>query len=365
MTDERWVTVRYQDPDAEGLLELARLCFGETGAGDRAYFDWQYRQNPAGRPRIWLAREPGSGRIVGEYWLLPVRARVEGGEWLASLTVNAAVHPDYQRQGVFAALGVACCDDCPQQGIDFTYSITSPESHHGHMKYLGFEPIERIPLLVKPLDAGVLARYRFGETLGRVLGWAGGQAAAAFSRGRPVALPAGAVAKEIRQFDSRFDAFWMQIRDKYPVMIARDRAYLEWRYQQIPDRQYQTTIVEDSAGLVAYLVTRETEMRGVPCGMIVDLMAERSPRGQLAVEYLIAAAGRRFAEQHLAISGCLMLTHAEEYGALRRQGYRVLPHWLEPQSFPVSVRVHSKQMPATPVRHLSQWYFTMGDYDVI
>jgi hypothetical protein len=54
-----------------------------------------------------------------------------------------------------------------------------------------------------------------------------------------------------------------------------------------------------------------------------------------------------------------MLSHAPEYRLLRPAGFRPLPRALLPQRFRLVAR------DGAAVRDLRNWFFTMGDYDVV
>lgn len=145
----------------------------------------------------------------------------------------------------------------------------------------------------------------------------------------------------------------------------RDDAWLNWRYKEIPTRRYNVMIAQAGSEMIGCVVTRRTILQGVSCGMIVDLWGEPTRRGRQAADMLIQEVTGTFVSQGLQIAGALMLPGTEEYAALRQAGYWVCSRFLEPQPIPLCIRRHTETAPHYTLNDLLNWFFTMGDYDVI
>jgi hypothetical protein len=113
------------------------------------------------------------------------------------------------------------------------------------------------------------------------------------------------------------------------------------------------------------VVSRYSMFEGVRTGLIVDLLVEPTQQGEQAAQALVAEATSFFIQEGMHLAGCLMLPTSQEFRALRRQGYWVCPKRLEPQPFPLTVRIYSDKVPRSLLQDLRCWHFTMGDYDVV
>ena len=368
MTNRQWTTHRYEG-DESALLKLLAL---ESSGSDvkLRFFRWQYEQNPAGRALIWVARDRESEEVVGQFWVLPTRVQVLDQICMGSLTVHAMVHPNYRRQGMASSLGKSVFADCPRRGIDFTYAMPSPASYHMDTTVFKNRELGQIPLLVRPLDWGALVAYRFSQKWLEYLARAGQRVLtgiseksgrAAFHSRQELSLHID----EVARFDSAFDAFWAKVGQKYPVAVVRDAIWLNWRYKDVPTRDYRALAAYDGQSLVGYVVTRSSTFQGVRTGLIVDLLVEPTQQGEQAAQALVAEATSSFIQEGMCLAGCLMLPTSQEFRALRRQGYWVCPTRLEPQPFPFTTRIHSDKVPSSIVQNLRCWHFTMGDYDVV
>jgi len=368
MTKWQWTTYRYEEGDESALLKLLALEYDGSDITELRFFRWQYEQNPAGRALIWVARDQESGEMVGQLWVLPMRVQVHDQICMGSVIVNGVVHPRYRRQGIVSSLGKSVYADCPRRGIDFIYSMPSPASYHVDTIVFKNRELGRLPLLIRPLDWGALVAHRFGQTWLEHLARAGQRVLTGISEVSGLARDRTGHSlriDEVARFDSDFDAFWARVGQKYPVALVRDAAWLNWRYKDIPTRDYRALAVYDGQSLVGYAVTRSSTFEGVRTGLIVDLLVEPTQQGKQAAQALVAEATSFFTQEGMHLAGCLMLPTSQEFQALRRQGYWVCPKRLEPQPFPFTMYIHSDKAPSSILQDLRCWHFTMGDYDVV
>jgi len=359
-----WRTRSYTEADCDDIRLFLANEYPESDVGLPEFFHWQCNQNPAGRPIIRVAYECQQNQIVGEIWGLPMGLQVGQEMQYATLIVNGVVRRDFRHKGLVTQIGrESFADALAQRGIEFTISIPSPASYKADTKYMYGVDLGRIPLLIKPLDWAALLTYKTGHPrLSRF--------AAAFLK---QVVPPGA--RTVRSdaitlhksecFDESFSELWERTRHKRPVAVVRDDAWLNWRYKEIPTRRYNVMIAQAGSEMIGYVVTRQTTLQGVSCGMIVDLWVEPTRRGRQAAYMLIQEVTGTFVSQGLQIAGALMLPGTEEYAALRQAGYWVCPRFLEPQPIPLCIRWHTETAPRYPLNDLSNWFFTMGDYDVI
>ncbi len=369
MTNRPWTPHRYYEEDDETpLLKLLALEYNESDVAKLRFFRWQYEQNPAGRAVIWIARDRKSKEVVGQAWVLPVRVQILDQIYMGSVIVNVVVHPSYRRQGMASTLGKLVFADCPRRGIDFTYTMPSPASYVLATTVYKSKELGQIPLLIRPLDWGALAAHRFGQTWLEHLARAGQRVLTEISEKSGLARDHTGHSlriDKVARFDDAFDAFWARVEQKYPVALVRDAAWLNWRYKDVPTRDYRALAAYDGQRLAGYAVTRFSMFQGVRTGLIVDLLVEPTQQGEQAAQALVAEATSFFIQEGLHLAGCLMLPTSQEFRALRRQGYWVCPKRLEPQPFPITVHIYSDKVPRSILQDLRCWHFTMGDYDVV
>ena len=150
---------------------------------------------------------------------------------------------------------------------------------------------------------------------------------------------------------------------KYPIMNIRDSAYVKFRYLEMPRREYHPVSAMKNGMPVAWAVGRIMEVAGMQCGMIADFLFQSGE--EAAAKILLDKLLVKLQENGASVAGSLMLSHTEEAKILKSKGFFKCPRKLEPQPFPLLVRILDATRADKKILQLSNWFFTMGDYDVI
>lgn len=358
----------YTPGDEEQILALNRLEYGPTNVMvNPEDFHWRYAENPAGQTQVTVVRDEAVGRIVGFTWTIPLRMRLFRKDYLGVLTANLLIHPDYRNTMAYVKLISHRARMLRAEQVPFRYNFPVESlfaragSAEGMSSFL-------IPLLIYPLDMQALVRTRVSARWAQVLLGAGGHLVAPLFFRRQ-----GKGAEEasdhlqlvwIEKFDARFDDLWQRVQDKYAMMAVRNAAYLSWRFAPVSRRTYRTVVALDGDTLVGYAVVRCTdEIRGIPIGLIMDLLLEPGPRGERAGSLLLEEVGRYFKKEDVAMAGGLMLPHTDEYQVLLRAGYRPTPPRLTPRLFRVAFNCYDAELPPTDQIKPEDWFLTIADYE--
>jgi GNAT superfamily N-acetyltransferase len=362
--EEGWVSSRYSPEDAQDSLQLLRKASAEIEAASPAYQEWQYQRNPVGPAIATLAREGETGRLIGQVVTIPIRVRLSGKVRVASLSLEPVIDPAYQGRGVLAGLLKDVCALSAEAGIAFTYGFPNQASYSTFVNKAGFRNIGSVPLLVRPLDPERLAAK---TTHSRVLAKTASVARRVWRTPAPAprqeAVP-GLEIGEVNSFDSSFVLFWDRVQHRFPVMVVRDPAYLNWRFTGVPTRRYTTFVARSEDEIRGFIVLRAAPLGQFSAGLIVELVVEASAEGRAAGRLLIDRAYSYFEDQNLDILASLALRHTDEFRLLRSRGFWVAPKFLEPRPFRLVVRCHDEERsPSRLAYDLRNWFVTMGDYE--
>jgi len=354
VNDQPWDVVPYAPELASELLALHHRAWPGAEICDERFLRWQYDENPAGPALSTLARERSSGRIIAQFGALPVRLWVDGEERLGALGLNVVTDEAYRRRGLFVALGHAANERMAQAGASIAFAMPNENSFPGFVRHLGYAHAADVPFLVRPVNVRRLVSQRV-----RILG-AGALASIAswpFVRPLPRAplAESGVTIERVEGFDAQFDDFWQRIRGRERVIAMRDARYLDWRFRQAPLRRYEVFRATSASGMAGYIVVRTTELLGMRAGMIVDFLVDNERAGRPLLSHALA----HFAHEDVDLVATLMLAHAPEYRLLRQAGLRPLPRRLLPQPFRLVAR------DGAAARDARNWFFTLGDYDVV
>lgn len=394
------VVHRYRKADRERVFAFLRSAHS-GGAGDRLIrqWDWKFDANPFNReaeqhrradckrmlPFLRANRSPEElqswfyqwgvtfeedtvdrgddpyvlllqygAEIIGMIAAQPLRFRIAGHEqWVANLG-DWIMHPAHRERRLAPRLTRRLASENPL--------LMSWENEFSQKRGAPPGPdIAKSPLapLVKPLDWHDAVHQVSGSRLfGRAAGLAAASARRVQSRLRAPAATRGVTVTAVKIFDDDINRLWQRACGDYPLLVVRNRRYLNWRFVSRPDAGYTLLLATRDTEPVGYMVLRVADRDGAPRGYLVDfLVAERSAS--------IFAVLLRHAEDHLRGQGvpifsCRIAPTAYQR-ILRRHGFH-------PVAFGQrgAIRVE-RNLPDAFLRiytDLSQWYVTMGDGDM-
>ena len=131
----------------------------------------------------------------------------------------------------------------------------------------------------------------------------------------------------------------------------------------MPRRTYYPYIALQDDKPVCFAVGRIMEVAGMQCAMLADFLFVDGY--EAAAEQLLRKLLHDMQESGASLAGCLMLEHTSEKTVLKRLGFFRCPKPLEPQPFPLLLRIFDSAYAEGGLLDLKNWFFTMGDYDVI
>jgi len=141
----------------------------------------------------------------------------------------------------------------------------------------------------------------------------------------------------------------------YPAIMVRDQAFLSWRFDRCPIRNYTRYAAVREGEIVGYIVTRSYESLGQERGMIVDYLVGRNDSAVLSA--LIQRAMQDFRSRGAVSVKCsLSSSQREHIRQLRSHGFLSQ----RPGGHIVADRgVYDKSLAA-----IDEWFITYADGDI-
>jgi GNAT superfamily N-acetyltransferase len=233
------------DSDLPAVLDTLRAALGETALLRRSpeQWHWKHTLNPFGRSIVLVAVDGGRVAAVRPFmrWRL---ATPDGGELSCVRAVDTAVHPDFQRRGLFRRLNDEALEVAQADGVDLVFNTPNAQSRPGYLKQ-GWQDVGPIGVMIRP-SLRLLNRHSDDE------------------------LPA---VDSVLPGAERATGIKMADRAPLGLRTVRSEAYWRWRFEQHPIATYLRV---DSAGSTAVL-----------------RLNRRNGRDELVVSELIGATGRR------------------------------------------------------------------------
>ena len=348
--------------DAASLIHLGDIFLGAEWS--EAYLSWKYLTNPAGLPYGQCAEI--NGLQVGFYSDMPVRLKYDNRVAAGAQAVDLVVAAEAQRHGLFVKMANKNYEQMDQEGILLDYAFPNPVSEAGFIKRLGWTSVGRVPRYTRLLDASALADQ---DQSSRLKGWVYRVLSAsiyAFTAWTGPAQGAGIQVREVSTFDERIDRFWQQAAIGFPIAVARDFAYLSWRYIQNPLQQYQVLIAVRGADLAGFCVISYRDRKTGRSAALAEFVV--APGDEQAGLALLDEAPLRARQAGCSQIHCWMLPHHNFYvSLLKRSGFLFWPNRFLPgllrNTTPFIIRLRPGTSPDPDPRTLGNWFVTMGDHD--
>ncbi|HYC78270.1 MAG TPA: hypothetical protein VEI02_11650 [Planctomycetota bacterium] len=290
----------------------------------------QFARNPdALRCEIAVGAD---GAVLAQFAGLPRRVRVDGAERSFSEIVDSFVDSSFRRglkkPGLFARTAYAYIDrHCRPDGEAFAYGLPNPDALRLGGRLLGYAPLSAVTLFVR--DAA------------------------------PARAPDDLFVDEAAQWPADFDGFWERFAATHPATVVRDRRYLEWRYAR-PGVAYRRFFVRDPKGvLVAAAVLRPEWLPddfGPGTAAAAEWMVDARHPSAAALPALLPSLAARLGARRAA---CVVPPVSVEATAFDAAGFR-----REPTKFLLVGRTYDPAF-LTLERARTDWYWTLGDFDVI
>lgn len=240
--------------DDESVLALlaSSLAWRADDVHSR-FFHWKHRENPFGSSPGWVATTDGA--VVGFRTFLRWELEEQGRVVHAVRAVDTATAPSHRGQGIFSLLTRHALQSLSDEGVDFVFNTPNAQSRGGYLK-LGWEPVARLPVLVRP--ASIRAPARMLRARAPAERW-----------GEPVHL--GERAADVLCDTSAVTSLLESQPTVAGLRTRRSPAFLAWRYG-FEEHQYRTLLAGSGVaeGFALFRVRRRGAAReAVVCDLLV------------------------------------------------------------------------------------------------
>lgn len=326
-----------------------------------ARWHWLFVENPfwaGARLPIWLAEV--DGQIAGQTCEMVVPLKLGGGIYPAAWGVDYIVLPQFRRHGIGRLLQRAQSD---YHDIFMALSM-SPISRQVLVD-LGFEAANPAIELHKTIRVSpdrarkiVNDRLGAGSIVSRALTMRPAATALAaflslFRRLRHLARQRpgtdGVTLERVERFGDEVDELWARLAPRFPAIVQRDAAYLNWKFIEQPWMQYDKFVAWRAKTPCGYVITRTGTPPEAKVGIVADLFA--APDDDAVIRRLLWQA-----TEHLRRAGVQQIVAASsvpEYVAhFLQQGFR--------RTREVVPMVRGRTIGEVPT---GDWFLSMGDHD--
>ena len=361
-----WEVSWYSNEDLPDVLLANQEEYGNSDLTQASYINWVVDKNPNGPPIFPVVREKESGRVIGWGMLVPLSILWKGQTQKIIIGFNLMVRKEYRRQGASTELMQLGFADAKSKGYQFMAALANSKSTSVHRK-MGDLIGPVIPMVVHPIDMSSLAKSFIQNPFLRwiiQIGW-GIARPIIFHEKHPDIRKNPIEIRDENQIGVEFDHFWAKVKNNYDLILVRDRSFLQWRFFEMPLRSYKVLTARRNDEILGYIVLRNTEIRGIKCGLVSDFMVVPGKDGEAAGLLLLNAANRQFRETKMQLGGGLMMTHTREYQIMRKAGYLRSPRKFAPQDITLVAHPLLQEIPSTEIERAESWFISNADHDAV
>ena len=318
----------YRGGDDEEILRVFNRVFGDGRTLDE--WRWLYCGNPEGL-QAHLARFE-DGEVVSEFCAVPRRVKLPDGPALFGEIVDSYTDPSYRkglkRRGPFASAGEWFAQTFGRYDRDIImYGLPTPANFRIGQRFLGYTHVEEVDMLFREIGPG-------GDA----------------------ALSSECRATRVDRFGDGVNGLYRRVESAHECIVVRDTRYLNWRYADRPENPYELWEYRDHRDLVFAIAVLRRGWSGGDELAVADLLAEP--------DHWVLPDVIRHIESRGRAQGCeramLMLNpRGEQWGGVMGLGW-------EPRRTHFVFTARTFQPERLTLEWLQEnWYFTLGDFDVV
>ena len=358
---KKWKIRRFSENDKEKIIDLFRICFANTDVKEKLNFKnwyWENLENPDG---YLILISDSDGMLAGYYGMIYRNTKICNKIVKTSLSIDNMVHPNFRRQGMYVEMDRLINQLAGKERIPLSIGFPNKQARPGHQK-AGWTEAFSIPTLVKivnvtPIIQVTLLNNPISGILGRWLT----KALELFFR-KPDEIQSNEVKiTRIKEINTKFDQLWDTASKNLKIAGVRDSKRIDWRFIQVPLREYIIFGAEKKGKFLAYIVLRIVTIRGMKIGLIVDILA--SPEADNALLKLLHFSEHYFSQKEVSICYCIMLP-GRYYQILKSTGYFQLPRRFEPKEWIFITHINDSNLDKAFINNPNNWHITLEDTDV-
>lgn len=356
-----WKPVPYSDEYLKQIIEMTREYYGEENdIANEDYICYEYFNNVNGDVLMRLALDEENGVIAGQYAVIPMKMKVNRKIVNCLMSVNTLTRKEYRGQKIFTGLADSVFEDAADKGYEFVYGMPNQNSYPGFVKKLRFDNIGAVPLYLKPISPSNMVmdfkKSKILEVLAKPFNMF-------FDAKQPKLDKNMKLVKLDKSSLKLADDFWEKVQNEYPIIVERTSEYLKFRYLDIPRRKYECYYILENNVPVAFAVGRVMEVANMQCGMLADFIYLKGH--EKAAKSLLKNMSFILKDKGADLVGVMMQSHFKEAKLIKRCGYFKCPKFMEPQPFLLILRTFNEGLKNEGINDIKNWFFTMGDYDVV
>ncbi len=293
-------------------------------------------------------------KLIAIYATMPVYFQINGEKIKGCQSLDTLTDSEYRGKGLFTKSAQVIFDAAPNEKYGLVYGFPNGNSVHGFTKKLGWTLIDPVPFLFKAFRTGYFLRKIFGNNLGRILDFN-------LYRKRKIYLEPDEEIREIEFFSEEATKLWDIFSKKIKVAVCRNATYLNWRFKEKPQENYQIKGFYKRGrllGMIVYVIKNKHQGK---IGYIMELIIH--PSSYQAGKKLLNDSHNYFIENKADACLAWCMNHSPSYRTFKKNGFKILPEKLRPIELHLGYRNFAVNEDI--LNNRDNWYISYSDSDTV
>ncbi|MFX0134334.1 MAG: GNAT family N-acetyltransferase [Candidatus Hodarchaeota archaeon] len=237
----------YQDSDEADLISLYLKVFPHVITD--GLIEWKNRKNPFENADKYTFLMKDKETIISQYAVVPKIFIIYGKEYKCIQSLGTMTHPAYRGLGIFPYLAKIAYEYAKRKGHSFVYGFPNEISEQYFKVKLNWTIFSKLNLFYKDLSSSMLPKIDDDNY----------------------------IIKEIEVFDEKVNKLWNKIKPFLPIIIKKDKDYLNWRFVNHPSENYKKYIVLNNTNrkICAYFILKKFKDKNNNLnGHIIDFLID-------------------------------------------------------------------------------------------
>lgn len=256
---QNWSVAEFKTSLIQDILGLRAQVFSDN-TYNYARWNWEYEQNPQGPFFISLAVDnKNHQKLAGHYAVISYQIKSGDDSIQACQSLDTFTDPEFRNQGIFVGLANEVFSAAEKKDVRLIFGFPNINSFPGFVKKLNFQTPFSLYHYIKPLRLGYFLRRI--PLIGR---------AELLNR---IRLSFCICSKKYQTTTSeKVPDDWESLYENFSkqsfIHLNRTRSYMQWRYENCPDRTYKFLEIRADNILCGCVVIRTNGHTGY----IVDII---------------------------------------------------------------------------------------------
>lgn len=343
--------------DRDSLEALYQAIYGKNWQ-QKTSLAWTVDRPTAAAGALLAVEDKNRVVAAQPYRDLPLHTEMGSGR--ATLFLDVATHPEYQRRGLFKRVVSAATAAAFERGSSIIMTTPNRIAFGAFQKISGWRQLCSLDCMVLPLGAGdPVQSGKFISLVAR-----SGLAVASRLRKEPIPLKPLSGQMNGRHIEAPWlpssdaDTLWQRFAPRVGHTIERSRDFLRWRF----NTGYRLFLARDFEGPLGYIATRIIDRGGVRIGVIVDYV---SPIDDVSAFSLLSHVIAWLREQGASAAISYFFRKSIPWKQLRAAGFVRLARICTPREYPICVNVRPGESYSAKLLDPSRWHLSLADSDLV